>query len=90
VTNVTVGVPYHFVGRDAELADLIAGMQNRGRVALYGLRGVGKTVMAAAYARMHRVDYVAIWWVRSELPSTLRADLTSLGVRLGWVEGDVH
>ena len=31
--------------------------------ALHGLRGVGKTVLAAAYAELHRGDYRATWWV---------------------------
>ena len=26
-----------------------------------------------------------MWWIRAEMPDTMRADLVSLGVRLGWV-----
>ena len=53
-----------------------------------GLRGVGKTTLAAAYAERHRADYRASWWIRAQTESTMRADLVSLGVRLGWVAAD--
>ena len=32
--------------------------------ALHGLRGVGKTTLAAAYAEAHRGHYRATWWIR--------------------------
>jgi hypothetical protein len=62
-----------------------------GRVAstaLYGLRGVGKTLLAAAYADGHRGDYRATWWIRAQTNSTMRADFVALGIRLGWVEAN--
>jgi hypothetical protein len=55
---------------------------------LHGLRGVGKTTLAAAYAEHHRKDYRATWWIRAETESTIRADLVGLGVRLGWVSAE--
>jgi hypothetical protein len=62
-----------------------------GRVAitaLHGLRGVGKTTLAAAYAELHRGDYRATWWIRAQTEPTMRADLVALGVRLGWTASD--
>jgi tetratricopeptide (TPR) repeat protein len=56
--------------------------------ALHGLRRVGKTTLAAAYANLHRGDYRATWWIRAESEPGLRADLVALGLRLGWVGGD--
>ena len=56
--------------------------------ALHGLRGVGKTTLAAAYAERHRGDYRATWWIRGQEEPTMRADLAALGVRLGWVAAD--
>jgi tetratricopeptide (TPR) repeat protein len=52
---------------------------------VHGLRGVGKTTLAAAYAERHRGDYRATWWVRAQTADSMRADLVSLGVRLRWV-----
>ncbi len=65
--------------------------RDEGRVAitaLYGLRGVGKTVLAVAYAERHRAEYRAIWWIRAETEPGMRADLVALGVRLTWVTAD--
>jgi hypothetical protein len=33
-------------------------------------------------------DYRATWWIRAQSEPTMRADLTALGVRLGWVPPD--
>ena len=92
VSNITVHVPEHFMGRDEALAAIEKGLgRYEGRVAvtaLHGLRGIGKTVLAAAYADRHRADYRATWWVRAESEPAMRADLAGLGVRLGWVAPD--
>jgi tetratricopeptide (TPR) repeat protein len=92
LSNITIGVPRHFLGRDSELAAIDAaltgGDDQVAIVALYGLRGVGKTALAAAYARRHRAGYRATWWVRAQTPDAMRADLVSLGLRLGWVTAD--
>ena len=80
----------HFLGRDDELAAIDAALKGeRGRiVALYGMRGVGKSTLAAAYAERHRSDYRATWWIRAQTESMMRADLSALGARLGWVAAD--
>ena len=47
--------------------------------------GVGKTVLAAAYAeRARRTEYRAMCGIRAETLDTMWADLVLLGVRLGW------
>jgi hypothetical protein len=88
-SNIPIRVPTHFLGREDSLAALDAALHRyEGRVAitaLHGLRGVGKTTLAAAYAERHRGDYRATWWIRAQTESTMRADLTGLGMRLGWV-----
>jgi hypothetical protein len=76
VSNVPIAVPEHFLGREDALE------------AVHGLRGVGKTTLAAAYADRHRGEYRATWWVRAQTADSMRADLVSLGVRLGWVAAD--
>jgi tetratricopeptide (TPR) repeat protein len=89
VSNVPIRVPTHFMGRDEALEAIEAALKrDDGRVAitaLHGLRGVGKTTLAAAYADQHRGDYRATWWIRAENQAGMRADLVALGIRLGWV-----
>ncbi|MEA2832012.1 MAG: hypothetical protein QOG66_214 [Methylobacteriaceae bacterium] len=92
LSNVPIRVPHHFLGREDALRKIEEALaRNRGRVAitaLHGLRGVGKTTLAAAYAERHRGDYRATWWVRAQTDSTTRADLVGLGVRLNWIAAD--
>jgi tetratricopeptide (TPR) repeat protein len=92
VSNITVRVPEHFIGRDDALTAVEASLKRRkGRVTVtvvHGLRGAGKTTLAAAYAEKHRGGYRAIWWISAQTEPTIRADLVALGVRLGWVKAD--
>jgi hypothetical protein len=92
VSNIPIRVPTHFMGRDDDLAHIAAALaQHAGRVAitaLHGLRGVGKTTLAAAYAERRRGDYRATWWIRAQAETSMRADLVGLGIRLGWVRAD--
>jgi DNA-binding winged helix-turn-helix (wHTH) protein/tetratricopeptide (TPR) repeat protein len=89
ITNVPIRIPTHFMGRDDALVSIMAAFgDSEDRVAittLHGLRGVGKTTLAAAYAERHRGEYRATWWIRAETEPTIRADLVALGVRLGWI-----
>jgi tetratricopeptide (TPR) repeat protein len=91
-SNIPIRVPTHFMGRDEALLDIEAALKrDQGRVAitaLHGLRGVGKTTLAAAYADRHRGDYQATWWIRAQTEASMRADLVALGIRLGWVGVD--
>jgi tetratricopeptide (TPR) repeat protein len=85
--------PPEFVARRA--GDLLAEVAARSRAAVLcavtGLRGVGKTQIAAAYARK-RVNegWGLIGWVNAERSDTLVADLTRIAERLGVAdpEGD--
>jgi tetratricopeptide (TPR) repeat protein len=92
VSNIPIRVPEHFMGRETTLHDIERALGRfEGRVAitaLHGLRGVGKTTLAAAYAERHRADYRATWWVRAQTEAGIRADLVALGARLGWLLGD--
>lgn len=92
VSNISIGVPLHFMGRDDALAAIATGLRrDGGRVAittLHGMRGVGKSTLAAAYAERCRGNYRATWWIRAQTEATIRADLVGLGVRLGWVGAD--
>lgn len=92
LSNIPVAVPLHFLGRDSDLASIHMALHcYEGHVAitaLHGLRGVGKTTLAAAYAERHREHHRATWWIRAQTEPTMRADLVGLGVRLGWVAAD--
>jgi tetratricopeptide (TPR) repeat protein len=92
LSNIPIGVPLHFMGRDDALEAIGAALNRlEGRVAvtaLHGLRGVGKTTLAAAYAHRHRGDYRVTWWIRAQIEPDIRADLVALGIRLGWVGAD--
>jgi hypothetical protein len=92
ISNVPINVPRHFLGRDDALAAIDTALNSGdGRAAitaLHGLRGVGKTTLAAAYADRHSASYHATWWIRAETESTMRADLVGLGVQLGWAAAD--
>jgi tetratricopeptide (TPR) repeat protein len=92
VSNIPLQVPIHFLGRDAAIAAINAALRSPARgvaaVALYGLRGVGKTTLAAAYAEHHRSDYRATWWIGAQTADRMRTNLVALGLRLRWVTAD--
>jgi tetratricopeptide (TPR) repeat protein len=92
VANIPLLVPAHFLGRDDALAAIEAALRRATDgptvAALYGLRGVGKTTLAAAYAERHRSDYRATWWIGAQTEDRMRTDLVALGTRLGWVTAD--
>ena len=92
LSNIPLTVPRFFLGREDALKKIEAALKDdEGRTpitALHGLRGVGKSTLAAAYAERHRSDYRATWWIRAQTESTIRADLAALGVRLGWVAAE--
>ncbi len=91
-SNIPIRVPHHFIGREESLAAIDRALARyEGRVAvtaLQGMRGVGKTVLAAAYADKHSNAYRATWWIRAETAENMRADLVGLGIRLAWLPAD--
>ena len=92
VSNIPFAVPLHFTGRAAELDAVHSALSDVAHqpaiVVLHGLRGVGKTILAAAYARQRAAAYHVTWWLRAETVATLRADIAALAIRLGWARPD--
>ena len=88
LSNIPIRVPLYFLGRDDALAEIGKALERHAVTVVHGLRGAGKTTLAAAYAEKHRSDYRATWWIRAQTDSTMRADLVALGVRLNWVGAD--
>jgi tetratricopeptide (TPR) repeat protein len=89
ISNIAIRVPAHFMGRNEALETIdMALNRNQTRVAitaLHGLRGVGKTVLAAAYADRHCSDYRWTWWIHARTEVTIQADLMALGRCLDWI-----
>lgn len=78
----------NFTGREAELAELRRSLLAGETAALVqtqaitGLGGVGKTQLAVEYAYRNGANYDIVWWVRSEVSTTLASDYASLAAKL--------
>jgi len=56
----------YFVARNTELAEIHTALRSDGSrrvVVLYGLGGIGKTQLTIAYAKRHKDNYSAIFWL---------------------------
>ncbi|RFU30805.1 hypothetical protein B7463_g5540, partial [Scytalidium lignicola] len=65
----------HFVAREKELAEIhekLRGDGSRHTVVLHGLGGMGKTQLAIAYAKKHKDDYSAIFWLNTRDENSLK------------------
>jgi hypothetical protein len=77
------GVPEiaHFVAREQELAQMhsiLRGDGSRRVVVLHGLGGIGKTQLAIAYAKQHRDNYSAIFWINIKDENTLNQSFVKI------------
>ncbi|MGD0128556.1 MAG: FxSxx-COOH system tetratricopeptide repeat protein [Terriglobia bacterium] len=79
-------VPYprnpFFTGREKILEDLRSALESRGRAALSGLGGVGKTQTATEYAYRHRKEYQSVFWARAESQDTLLRSFVAIATAL--------
>ena len=75
----------HFVARQEELAQMyqaLGGGGGRRTVVLYGLGGIGKTQLTVAYAKLHRADYSAIFWLNIRDEASLKYSFARIAKRI--------
>jgi len=87
-------VPYlknqNFWGRESILvkirSTLTSDNEQKSKIVIHGIGGVGKTHIAVEYAYRYADNYDIIWWVRTENSITMTADLVGLSERLNLTE----
>jgi hypothetical protein len=65
----------HFVEREEEIAEMrktLSGDGSRCTVVLHGLGGIGKTQLTVAYAKQHKDNYSAIFWLNIKDEDSLK------------------
>ena len=90
MANIDFSVPFslsnlpnidHFVAREQELASIHNSLGADGSdriVVLQGLGGVGKSQLAAAYAKQHKDSYSAIFWLNIKNEDALRQSFAKI------------
>lgn len=75
----------HFVAREEELVRIheVLGQGSARRTAVvHGLGGMGKTQLAVAYAKRHRYDYSAVFWLNARDETTLKQGFATVAKRI--------
>jgi tetratricopeptide (TPR) repeat protein len=78
IWNVPLARNPFFTGRENILGTIEKKFGPSKRVALKGMRGVGKTQIAAYYAHLHRREYQDVLWARAETRDTLTGDFAAI------------
>jgi len=71
----------HFVAREDELREIhkaLSGDGSRHTVVLHGLGGIGKTQLAIAYAKRHKDNYSAIFWLNIKDEDSLKQSFAAV------------
>jgi hypothetical protein len=75
----------HFIAREEELSGIhktLGGDGNRQTVVLHGLGGIGKTQLTVAYAKRHKADYSAIFWLNGKDEGSLKQSFARVARRI--------
>ena len=77
----------YFVGRASNLASIesvLLPFTTAGRkvVVLHGLGGIGKSQLAIEFAKKHRSDYTAVFWLNAKTEDTLKGSFSANARRL--------
>ncbi|MFI9602750.1 FxSxx-COOH system tetratricopeptide repeat protein [Streptomyces sp. NPDC052043] len=81
----------HFIGREAQLAQIRDGLLGGQRAvvqALHGLGGIGKTQIAREYAHRFASQYDTVWWIDAEQADQIHTWYTELAARLSIAKPD--
>ena len=71
-----------FTGREDQLEAIHTALTSRGRAAISGLGGIGKTQTALEYAYRHQGEYDHVFWVRAEQETELITGYVALSQTL--------
>jgi len=75
----------HFVARQEELNAMHKALSKgsgRRAVTLHGLGGIGKTQLAIAYAKAHRGDYSAVFWLNIKDEDSVKQSYSRIARRI--------
>lgn len=75
----------HFVARKTELIEIhhvLSGDGSRRVVVLHGLGGIGKTQLSIAYAKRHKDNYSAIFWLNIKDEDSLKQSFAKLAKQI--------
>jgi len=81
----TVSETQQFVAREDELRDIheaLSGDGSRHTVVLHGLGGIGKTQLAVAYAKRHKDNYSAIFWLNIKDEDSLKQSFAKVAKQI--------
>ena len=77
-----------FTGREQLLTNLRADLLKKGKQALFGLGGVGKTQIAIEYAYRHQDEYTAVLWCFAGTEQSVRGGYAAIAALLDLPEKD--
>jgi hypothetical protein len=75
----------HFVARKTELVEIhkaLSGDGSRRAVVLHGLGGIGKTQLSIAYAKRHKDNYSAIFWLNTKDEDSLKQSFAKIAKQI--------